>query len=39
MKDLKQDIHLATEGSSMAMLMEFATLSISANISRVFFTE
>jgi hypothetical protein len=39
MKDMKQAIHLATEGYSVAMLIEIATLSISANICHAFFTE
>ncbi len=32
MKDMKQEIHLANEGYSVAMLIEITTLSISANI-------
>ena len=37
MKDMKQEIHLATEGYLVAMLIELGTLSISANIfSRLF---
>ena len=39
MKDMKQEIHLATEGYSVAMLIELATLSISANICHIIFTE
>lgn len=39
MKDMKQEIHLATEGYSVAMLIKLATLSISANICHAFFTE
>lgn len=39
MKDIKQELHLATGGYSVAMLIELATLSIFANICHVFFTE
>jgi len=39
MKDMKQERHLATGGYSVAMLIELAMLSISANICHVLFTE